>query len=277
MIGHGMSIPASEEASSGLAARGGNFAGPRGHVRSGSPGRRRGRHGAPRPGSRAGPRSPARHPPTRPITATPPSASAGPRRRTHGPAPRRTGSSPSGSVDGRAEPAGDAALGQRDRDPALGDVVGAATARRRAPARGRARARAPLARRSIAGSGPATALAAQLGQLGAGRRGREPPDQRDRVALVREAEPSGPRRIRQAPDHADHRRREDRAGRRLVVQRDVAADDRHAERLAGLGQALHAPRPAARRRGASRGCRSSGSWSGRAARRPTQARLAAHS
>ena len=92
-------------------------------------------------------------------------------------------------------------------------------------------------------------------------------DERDRVARPGEAEPSGPGGIGQPADETDHRGGEDRAGRRLVVERDVAADHRDPERLAGPGEALDRLGSAARRRAASPGCRSSGSWSARAARR----------
>ena len=66
-------------------------------------------------------------PPTMPITvaAAPNAANAsrGPRRRTR-PAPRRTARLRSGAgAHLGAVPAGDAALGQRHREPALGDVV----------------------------------------------------------------------------------------------------------------------------------------------------------
>ena len=45
------------------------------------------------------------------------------------------------------------------------------------------------------------------------------------------------RRVGQLADHADHRGRVDRAVGPLVVEGDVAADDRDAERLAGVGEA----------------------------------------
>ena len=97
--------------------------------------------------------------------------------------------------------------------------------------------------RSAAGSAPSSALAAQLGQLGADL-GRLPrgADQRDRVALAREAQPAGARRVGQLADHADDRRRVDRPLAALVVERDVAAHHRHAERAAGVAEPGHGAR-----------------------------------
>ena len=139
-----------------------------------------------------------------------------------------------------AVPAGDARLRQRDGEPALGDVV-----------RGAQRARAHgLADRGV--DGPQLAqvggrqlalrrLAAQLRQLRAGRR-RGPAargDQRHGVAGLREAEPARALRVGQLADHAHHGRRVDRAAAALVVERDVPAHDRHAERAARVGQPGH--------------------------------------
>ena len=81
---------------------------------------------------------------------------------------------------------------------------------------------------------------------------------RSAIASPARAKPSRPARRASgsAPDHADHRRRVDRAGRALVVERDVAADDR---RLAARGRRRRGRAPlrsAARRCAASRGCRS---------------------
>ena len=60
------------------------------------------------------------------------------------------------------------------------------------------------------------------------------------IASPRRREPQPPRArsVGQLPDDPDDRRREDRPARRLVVERHVAADDGHAERLARLGQTL---------------------------------------
>ena len=68
------------------------------------------------------------------------------------------------------------------------------------------------------------------------------PTQRDRVALGAR---SPCRRhaggVGELADHADDRRRVDRPLGALVVERDVAADDRHAERAAGGGDARRSP------------------------------------
>ena len=86
-------------------------------------------------------------------------------------------------------------------------------------------------------------VAAQLGQLGADLGGRpRSAEQRDRVALDREPEPPGPRRVGQLADHADHRRRVDRALAALVVQGHVAAHHRDRERPAGVAQPGHRAR-----------------------------------
>ena len=63
-------------------------------------------------------------------------------------------------------------------------------------------------------------------------------DERDDVARPA-AKPRRPgaRGVGQLADHADDRRRVDRAAAALVVERDVAADDRDAERAAGVGEA----------------------------------------
>ena len=87
-------------------------------------------------------------PPTSPITTKPASASRGPDTMNPRPGASPNGSSPSGRSHRRADTAGDAALGERDRDPALGDVVGALNA----PERTRART-APCAIRILADVG----------------------------------------------------------------------------------------------------------------------------
>ena len=86
---------------------------------------------------------------------------------------------------------------------------------------------------------PDRGLALELGQLGPDARGREGTNECDHVAVAEEAEPPRARRIRQLADHSDHRRRQDRAVRRFVVQRDIAADDGDSERLARLAHPLH--------------------------------------
>src|SRR5215207_8194403 len=81
-------------------------------------------------------------------------------------------------------------------------------------------------------------LAAKLRELRSPWRRVEWSDQGDRVAIG-ERQPAGLARVRKLPDQADYGRGVDRAAIRLVVERDVAADDRDAHRLAGVGQALH--------------------------------------
>src|SRR5579871_6238581 len=130
--------------------------------------------------------------------------------------------------DRRAEPAGQAALGERDGEPALADVVGATEA---PGAHG-------LADRVLRGQrlteverreALAERLAAQLGELAAAERGdvrRAPAEQRDRVAGAQEPETPGACGVGQSPDHPDHGGRIDRTAGALVVEADVAADDR---------------------------------------------------
>src|SRR4051794_23619311 len=91
---------------------------------------------------------------------------------------------------------------------------------------------------------PAARLAAQLGQLrgGGARRPRGRGDQRDGVARPLEAEPAGAPRVRQLAHEADDGRRVDRALGALVVEADVAADDRDPEGAAGVSEARHRAR-----------------------------------
>ena len=86
--------------------------------------------------------------------------------------------------------------------------------------------------------------------------GSEIADERDAVALGAEAEPPGTAHVRQLADEPDHRRRVDRPVGTLVVERDVAADDRDLERAAGVAERREPTPSAARRCAASRGCRS---------------------
>src|SRR5206468_1796085 len=126
-------------------------------------------------------------------------------------------------VQRRADPAGETALGDRDQEAALGDVV---RARQRTRADG-------LADRVLPGAdlvdvdrieAVGQRSPVQLRQLARGEPGPELTRERDRVALASEAEAPGPPGVGQATDHADDRRRVDRAGGGLVVERDVAAD-----------------------------------------------------
>ena len=93
--------------------------------------------------------------------------------------------------------------------------------------------------RSADGSGPATGSPRSLDSSDAARRRRVGlgRDQRHGVAFAREPEPPGAARVRQLTDQPDDRRRVDRALGALVVERDVAAHDRHAERAAGVAEA----------------------------------------
>ena len=88
---------------------------------------------------------------------------------------------------------------------------------------------------SPSGSGWPRSLASSLAR----QRRVERPDERDRLARALEAQPPGPARVGQPADHADHRRRVDRAGGALVVEGHVAADDRRPERAAGVAEAAH--------------------------------------
>ena len=97
----------------------------------------------------------------------------------------------------------------------------------------------PGARQVELGQRTRRRLAAQLGLLGPGRRGLEGAHHGDRVAVIDEAQAPGALGIGQATHHADHRRGEDRTGRCLVVERDVAAHDRHLQRQAGGADPLH--------------------------------------
>ena len=62
-------------------------------------------------------------------------------------------------------------------------------------------------------------------------------DQRHLVAGRDEAAARVKSAIVHQPDHADHRRRQDALAFGLVVKRDVAGDDRRAQRVAGVGDA----------------------------------------
>ena len=176
-----------------------------------------------------------------------------------------------------ADLAGQAAFGQRHREAALGDVVGAVEAARANPvadrlehARGAdSRDRRQRSRRR---------LPAQLCELGANGRERH-----------RTSRPARSRRPRARTPGARHATASGSLptipitgvgkigpGRPLVVQRDVAADDRHAERPAASAS------PAT----ASVSCQATCGFSGLPKFRqfvspsgsaPTQARLAAHS
>ena len=129
----------------------------------------------------------------------------------------------------------------RDEEPALGDVV---AARQRARAHGVADGldapRGPRRRRR-SGRPSGSGSPQQLGQLARGeRRARTRRRSRPRRPARAKPEPPGAARVGQAADHADHRRRVDRARRALVVERHVAADDR-ASRARGTRRRGRAP------------------------------------
>ena len=65
-------------------------------------------------------------------------------------------------------------------------------------------------------------------------------DEQDRLALGREADAGGGGDVGDHPDRADRGRRQDAAAGALVVERDVAGDDREVERATGFADALHA-------------------------------------
>ena len=149
------------------------------------------------------------------------------------------GSSPCGRRTDAPIPPAMHALGESDRDAALGDVVGAVE--RPGPhARPDRLVRDPDSLLASAGGSspdraPARAACASSDPTDEGSNGPT-----SAIASPSRANPSRPARaaLGQLADHADHRRREDRPARRLVVERDVAADDRDTERLARLGQSL---------------------------------------
>ena len=131
---------------------------------------------------------------------------------------------------------GHAALRQRAGQAAVRDVVRRAQA---AAAHGRPQQVQVASHELEVDVGqPARERSAQLLELGARQRGAERPEQRDLIPLRAERDAGRVGGIGQLPDHADHRRGVDRAPAALVVERDVAAHHRHAERLAGGGETL---------------------------------------
>ncbi len=66
-------------------------------------------------------------------------------------------------------------------------------------------------------------------------------EQEDDVALALEPAAEDPGGVLDQADHADDRRRVDAASVGLVVERDVAAGDRHVERAAGLADPARSP------------------------------------
>ena len=204
-------------------------------------------------------------PPTVPIrTAAPPNARSdcsGPET-TNAPGPSPNSSaSPAGATATRSTaaptpPARHASASATARPPsATSWAERSAPARTRLADRGVQRAQlAEVGLRQLA----ERRLAAQLRELGAGRRRRPRAggDDRDDVALLREAEAARARGLRQLADQPDDRRREDRARRRPRC-RARRCRRRPGSRARGRRRRGRRPRArAARRRAASRGCRS---------------------
>ncbi len=138
---------------------------------------------------------------------------------------------------GRRIRAADGALGQRHGEAALAAVVGRAEellAGRRRP--GNAAASRSAARSTGAGAPPT--------KPSSSAQSAEPPsapvgvaEEEDGVALLRKKLLTRQSSRLEQAHHADGRRRVDGAGRVLIVERDVAAGDRRAEREAGIGDA----------------------------------------
>ena len=189
--------------------------------------RRRRRHPSRRPAARArAPRRPPRG--SRPA----PRRRAPPRARSRGCGPGRRDRS--GRRRRRRSPSRQARRpGRRRRCRGSRRSPARASSRTKRERRGRARrGRSPAApARARRAASPARMPRARA------RTGRRARSRRRRRARARRALP----RIGQLADQADDRRRVDRARVGLVVERDVAADDRHAERLAGVGEALDGP------------------------------------
>ena len=216
----------------------------------------------------AAPTSPSRISPsaTRRLGRAPSSASSGPETRTPpGPSPKMASStrpsSPSRASSGARStrapmpPAMQHSASAKARPPSA--MSWAAEAAAGAVRRSSSRCRASSSR-STSGS-PSARPPRSLASSEPASDGRNGPS--SAIASPSAPNPSrGPLRVRQLADHADDRRRVDRPAAALVVERHVAADDRHAERAAGVGQPLAPRARAARRCAASRGCRSSGSW-----------------
>ncbi len=92
---------------------------------------------------------------------------------------------------------------------------------------------------SIAGSPSGSAWPSSLASSLAASDGANGPTSAMCVARLLEADPAGAVRVGHPPDHADHGRRVDGAGGALVVEGNVAADDRRVERAAGLAEAAY--------------------------------------
>ena len=161
----------------------------------------------------------------------------GSRRTARRPASRATGSR---SV-ARPMPRPDRALGERDREAAAGHVLGATRARPRAAA-SRTNAWSAASRARSSAGGPSSGASPASARVVAARRGPgvASPTSSTMSPSPRERRPDARRRRRRAA-----RRRRSAGvgaiapGRRLVVEADVAAGDRQAERPARVAQAAH--------------------------------------
>ena len=142
------------------------------------------------------------------------------------------------NFDRRADRTGQRAFGQRRHDSALGDVVGGVD---QPIADGSADGGLSVANRFDVNLRQLIRqrLAAQLRKFTGRQRRFERADQRDRLALLDETKPTGTSRVGQQADHADHRRWVNRPRGSLVVERNIAADDRRFERSAGIGDCAY--------------------------------------
>ena len=128
---------------------------------------------------------------------------------------------------------------ERDREPAVAHVVHARRPRARRRARRRARAARAAASRSAAGGIPPVSPCTHRGPLRTAELGPGRAEHDDRVARGAGAAAGGAsRELVDQPEHADDRRRVDVGAARLVVEGDVAADHRDAERFARLAHAF---------------------------------------
>ncbi len=149
---------------------------------------------------------------------------------------RRPGSRPPPAGSAPPRPLHVAHLGEGDGEPAPGDVLGdadEARARWRRAGTPGGRPRGPG--RAWADRRRREASQRRVGGPAQARTGRRPT--RTIVAVADEGGPDQRLDVVGEPDHADLRRRGDRAARRLVVEGDVAAGDRDTEGAAGVAQA----------------------------------------
>src|SRR5262245_23324341 len=135
-------------------------------------------------------------------------------------------------VDVRSAAREERCLSEAHAEPALGGVVRQRAERRRLPEEGDE----PCLGLEIERGRRATDLAEERLQLGARERERRRADDEERVAFAPRLRDAPD--VRYEPDRPDDGRGMDRAPVRLVVERDVAGHDRHAERAARRAHAL---------------------------------------